>query len=53
MTGGKGTYDKYLQKIYHYFLFHTIYHHVMRRSQEFIPKELENFTKIVISIVFY
>ena len=53
MAGGKGTYDEYLQKIYHYFLFYPIYHYVMYRFQEFIPKELENFTKIVMSIVFY
>ena len=40
------------KKNYQYSFFYPIYHHLMKRSQELITKELRNFTKIFISIVF-
>ena len=40
------------QKIYQYSFFCSIYHCLMYRFQELITKELDNFTKILISIVF-
>ena len=44
----KGTY----KKIYQYSYFYLIYHSLMKRFQELITNELDNFTKIIISIVF-
>ena len=40
------------KKMYQYSLFYPIYHHLMKRFQELITKELDNIKKILISIVF-
>ena len=40
------------KKIYKYSIFYPIYHYLMKRFQELINKELDNFIKIFISIVF-
>ena len=40
------------KKIYQYSFFYLIYHYLMKRFQELITKELDNFIKILISIVF-
>ena len=40
------------KKIYKYFYFYSIYHCLMLNFQELITNELDNFTKILISIVF-
>ena len=40
------------KKNYQYSFFYPIYHHLMKRFQELITKELHNFIKIFISIVF-
>ena len=40
------------KKIYQYTYFYSIYYCLMLRFQELITKELDNFIKIVISIVF-
>ena len=40
------------KKIYKYSFFYPIYHYLMKRFQELITKELDNFIKILISMVF-
>ena len=40
------------KKNYQYSFSYLIYHYLMKRFQELITKELDNFTKILISIVF-
>ena len=45
-------YEEYLQKCLPIFLFYSICHCLMYRFQELITKELDNFTKILISKVF-
>ena len=40
------------QKLYQNFFFCLIYNCLMQRFQELLTKELDNFTKILISIVF-
>ena len=40
------------KKLYQYSFFYPIYHYLMKRFQELITKELDNFIKILISIVF-
>ena len=40
------------KKIYQYICFCSIYHYLMQTFQELITYELDNFTKILISIVF-
>ena len=41
------------KKVYRYSFFYLIFHWLMERFQELATKELFNFTKILISIVFY
>ena len=41
------------KKIFQYSFFYSIYHYLMQSFQELITTELDNFTKILISIVFY
>ena len=38
---------------YQYSFFYTIYHWLIKKFQELITKELDNFTKVLIRIVFY
>ena len=40
------------KKIYKYSYFYSIYHCLMQKFQELVTNELDNFTKILISIVF-
>ena len=40
------------KKNYQYYFFYLIYHCLIQRFQEVITKELDNFTKILIIIVF-
>ena len=40
------------KNIYEYSFFYPIYHCLMKRFQELITRELDNFIKILISIVF-
>ena len=40
------------KKIYQYSYFYSIHHCLMQRFKELITNELDNFTKILISIVF-
>ena len=41
------------KKMYQYFFFYPIYHSLVKRSQEFLTEELDNFNKILISIFLY
>ena len=41
------------KKVYQYFYLYSIYHCLMQRFQKVVTKELDNFTKILISLVFY
>ena len=40
------------KKIYKYSFFYPIYHYLMKRFQELITKELDNFMKTLTNIVF-
>ena len=40
------------KNLYQYSFFYSIYHYLMQKFQELITKELENFTKTLIRVVF-
>ena len=52
IAGRKWVSEEYLQKNLPIFFFYPIYHYLMKRFQELITKEPDNFIKILISIVF-